>query len=223
MTALTAKSKRFRKGESIFNFLDAEYLNDLEIRLKRLEEAYHAPPLRAEKTTAGISVSIDKKILNYEFVKLAPNGTPGPDGQIKKDNKNRECNELDPFEDAVAYVMGMSPVVKLSTFPYIHVDRQEAIDGDNEHQASNGKYTIWVVDVFGISSQPGTYGIAFEHPRSEIKRWIFLPSPIGGGENIPNYSYTKHQALCHSGAGDKGEGVIVQWVDIDDCDAGAGI
>lgn len=185
---------RFTQGESVFNFLDHDHLNSIEARLRRLENISSDGLIEVRQSAKGIYIALSRRVMVWEFCTIAPNLTPGPDGGY------RVLNELEPFQDAVAYIN--------------HCDANSNLSYTKQDWP-----TIYVIDVFGISSQVGTTGIAFEHPRSQTKRWCFLPHSLGGGETKPGYDNTKNQALVHSGQGGDQVGGIVQWVDIDNCEA----
>jgi len=68
------------------------------------------------------------------------------------------------------------------------------------------------IEICGVTSLDDTVGILLDFPRggATTKR-IFVPWPLAQGDNLPNYDFTKHQALTHAANG------YLQWMDIGNC------
>lgn len=188
MTRFGYKPNDFRQGTPVDKVLSGRYQSNIQEQLNRTSNIIAGPGIYVQNTPQGIIIGLTQQP-QWLFGKIGDDGVQGPDGQSRVDN------ELHPYEDAVFVIEGYKPA-----------------DAGPDHIDALNSETIYVVDVFGVSSQQGTKGIAIDHPNSKLKRWVFLPAPVAGGEATNNYDGTKHQAFTHTGQG------VPKWVDIDDCE-----
>lgn len=201
MPGITIKSKdrKWRRGQPIGEYLDADILNSLEERINRLERTTFLAPLKKNETPQRIVVSCPP-IPRMEWVQL--------------------LDEVDPYEDGDAVILHMNTTPGEGVGAKDDHDRAFFVvadaDGDTGNSSSSGDISypekIKVVDIFGISSQPKCRGQAWLFQRANVKRWVFIPQPVCGGEATPDYDSTKWQALVHDGQG------LCKWMDIDDCE-----
>lgn len=87
--------------------------------------------------------------------------------------------------------------------------------------------TITVYELCGVKSCEDSKGIALEMFESNILRHVFIPWPLGCGNNVTGYDASKRQVLTHPSAAeiaarnpnDYGpEDCCLEWVDVINCD-----